>query len=70
MSTLYKNSFIGEMSFLTLKESTLKVGANGEDNYLYWEKFDLVHLMNENPEIELGITAIINRDMILKIKYY
>lgn len=60
-------NFMGEMSFITGKETSAQVISFTELSYVYWEKGPLQNLLSKNHIIEEGLKSSFNFDLVNKL---
>jgi len=64
---LRDGNFVGEMSFITGNVTSAQVDSFTDLRYVYWEKATLNMLVAKNHEIEEGLRASFNLDLVKKL---
>jgi hypothetical protein len=68
IAQLRNGSFVGEMSFISGDLTSANVYAVAETKIICWNKDKLKKMMQNNPELQLGLQAVLNSDLTLKLK--
>ncbi len=67
LATLSSGNLVGEMSFMTQKQTVADVVATGPVKYLAWHRDDLEKLFETKVELKSAIHEIIGRDLVSKL---
>lgn len=68
IAELEPGNFAGEMSFMTGMKTNADVIVAKEIEYIFWERSTILDLMEKSETLEMGLYAVLNKDLITKLK--